>query len=187
MEKLHQDLSFSKTRKEELATGTNCADDTPKFPNIGSTVYRAPYACVSSVEDPCTRNLEFAKALPSSSDIGSTVKEIGKAHAPDIHTVIVDNNPEAAERTQVKESPKGFKRLLRFGKKNHTSGGAESNGASMNSMKQDDSATNAPLPSEVFTLKNLISQDETPTAGNVSQKSRLSLLSPFRSKTSEKR
>lgn len=179
------------SRLQELSnsheTGTNCADDTPKFANIGSTVYRAPYARVSSVEDPCTRNLEFAKALPSSSDIGSTVKEIGKAHAPDIHTVRVDNNPEAAERTQVKESPKGFKRLLRFGKKNHTSGGAESNGASMNSMKQDDSATNAPLPSEVFTLKNLISQDETPTAGNVSQKSRLSLLSPFRSKTSEKR
>ena len=99
-----------------MQTGTNCADDTPKFANIGSTVYRAPYARVSSVEDPCTRNLEFAKALPSSSDTGSTVKEIAKAHAPDIHTVRVDNNPEAAERTQVKESPKGFKRLLRFGK-----------------------------------------------------------------------
>ncbi|CAN4091101.1 unnamed protein product [Withania somnifera] len=179
------------SRLQELSnsheTGTNYADDTPKFANIGSTVYRAPYARVSSIEDPCTRNLEFVKAPPSSSDIGSTVKEIAKAYAPDIHTVRVDNNPEGAERTQVKESPKGFKRLLRLGKKNHTSVGAESNGASMNSIKQDDSATNATLPSEVFTLKNLISQDETPTAGNVSQKSRLSLLSPFRSKTSEKR
>ncbi|XP_060181901.1 COP1-interacting protein 7 [Lycium barbarum] len=168
-------------------TGTSYADDTPKFANIGSTVYRAPYARVSSIEDPCTRNLEFVKAPPSSSDTGSTVKEIAKAHAPDIHTVRVDNNPEAAEKTQVKESPKGFKRLLRFAKKNHTSAGAESNGTSMSSIKQDDSATNASLPGEVYTLKNLISQDETPTAGNVSQKSRLSLLSPFRSKTSEKR
>lgn len=179
------------SRLQELSnsheTGTSYADDTPKFANIGSTVYRAPYARVSSIEDPCTRNLEFVKAPPSSSDIRSTVKEIAKAYAPDIHTVRVDNNPEAAERTQVKESPKGFKRLLRLGKKNHTSAGAESNGASMNSIKQDDSATNASLPSEVFTLKNLISQDETPPAGNVSQKSRLSLLSPFRSKTSEKR
>lgn len=179
------------SRLQELSSsheaGTSYADDTPKFANIGSTVYRAPYARVSSIEDPCTRNLEFVKAPLSSSDTGSTVKEIAKVHTPDIHTVRVDNNTEAAERTQVKESPKGFKRLLRFGKKNHTSAGAESNGASMNSIKQNDSATNASLPSEVFTLKNLISQDETPTAGNVSQKSRLSLLSPFRSKTSEKR
>ncbi|KAJ8547220.1 hypothetical protein K7X08_010806 [Anisodus acutangulus] len=179
------------SRLQELSnsheTGTSYADDTPKFANIGSTVYRAPYARVSSIEDPCTRNLEFVKAPPSSSDTGSTVKEIAKAHAPDIHTVRVDNNPEAAEKTRAKESPKGFKRLLRFAKKNHTSSGAESNGASMNSIKQDDSATNASLPSEAYTLKNLISQDETPTAGNVSQKSRLSLLSPFRSKTSEKR
>lgn len=179
------------SRLQELSnsheTGTSYADDTPKFANIGGTVYHAPYARVSSIEDPCTRNMEFVKAPPSSSDIGSTVKEIAKAYAPDVHTVRADNNPEAAERTQVKESPKGFKRLLRFGKKNHTSAGAESNGASMNSIKQDDSATNASLPTEVYTLKNLISQDETPTAGNASQKSRLSLLSPFRSKTSEKR
>ncbi|XP_016504079.2 COP1-interacting protein 7-like [Nicotiana tabacum] len=167
--------------------GTSYADDTPKFANIGSTVYRAPYARVSSVEDPSTRNLEYVKAPPSSSDIASTVKEIAKAHAPDIHTIRVDNNPEAAEKTQLKESPKGFKRLLRFGKKNHSSAGAESDGATMNSVKQDDSAANASLPSEVYTLKNLISQDETPTGGNAPQKSRLSLLSPFRSKTSEKR
>ncbi|KAM3326789.1 COP1-interacting protein 7 [Capsicum chacoense] len=164
-------------RLQELSnaheTGTSYADDTPKFANIGSTAYRAPYARVSSIEDPCTRNLDFVKAPLSSSDTGSTVKEIAKAHAPDIHTVRVDDNPEAAERTQAKESPKGLKRLLRFGKKNHNSAGAESNGASMNSIRQDDNTTKASVPSEVFTLKNLISQDETPTAGNVSQKTRL--------------
>lgn len=139
-----------------MQAGTSYADDTPKFANIGSTVYRAPYARVSSIEDPCTRNLEFVKAPLSSSDTGSTVKEIAKVHTPDIHTVRVDNNTEAAERTQVKESPKGFKRLLRFGKKNHTSAGAESNGASMNSIKQNDSATNASLPSEGTDLSDLL-------------------------------
>ncbi|KAE8664823.1 Detected protein of confused Function [Hibiscus syriacus] len=48
---------------------------------------------------------------------------------------------------------------------------------------------NAVSSSEVHTLKNLISQDKTLTAGNTPQKSSrsFSLLSPFRSKTSEKK
>ncbi|XP_016582114.1 uncharacterized protein LOC107879617 [Capsicum annuum] len=100
------------------------------------------------MKDPCTKNLEFVRAPLLSSYTGSTVKEIAKAYAPDIHTVRVDNNSEAVEMTQAKESSKGLKRLLRFGKKNHNSAGAESNGASMNNIKQDDNATNAFMPSD---------------------------------------
>ncbi|KAM3282084.1 hypothetical protein P3S67_025729 [Capsicum chacoense] len=111
------------------------------------------------MKDPCTKNLEFVRAPLLSSYTGSTVKEIAKAYAPDIHTVRVDNNSEVVEMTQAKESSKGLKHLLRFGKKNHNSAGAESNGASMNSIKQDDNATNAFMPSEgnnVSDLLNLI-------------------------------
>ncbi|KAI8012655.1 hypothetical protein LOK49_LG06G02649 [Camellia lanceoleosa] len=100
--------------------------------------------------------------------------------------------PEAVEKPHVKDSPKGFRRLLKFGRKNHSSAGSElsveSDHASVNGSEVDDNATNAASSSEVHTLKNLISQDKTP-AGSTSKKSsrHFSLLSPFRSKTSAKK
>lgn len=105
----------------------------------------------------------------------------------------VDKNSGTSEKTPVKES-KGFKRLLKFGKKNHSSlsvdRSVDSECISVDGAEHDDNARNSASSSEVLTLKNLISQDETTTAGNASQKSsrHFSLLSPFwSSKTSEKK
>ena len=57
---------------------------------------------------------------------------------------------EAPEKAQVKESSKGFRRLLKFGKKKHTAAGdhsVESDNASGNS-EVDGNATNAASSSE---------------------------------------
>ncbi|KAA8548828.1 hypothetical protein F0562_000512 [Nyssa sinensis] len=174
---------------------TSCAEkELPKLSSIRNTEtpYQAPYARTSSTEDPCTGNSEYCKAPTSSLDIVTTCVETARAHVSDFKNLKLEKIPENLEKPQVKESSKGFRRLLKFGRKNHSSSAGdrtvESDTASVNGSEADDNATNT-ASSEVNTLKNLISQDETPTAGTTTQKSsrHFSLLSPFRSKTSEKK
>ncbi|KAL2469683.1 COP1-interacting protein-related [Abeliophyllum distichum] len=151
--------------------------------------YQAPYARVSSLEDPCTRNTDYGKAPSASSEMASRVKETAKARVLDVKTLRLDKNLDS---TQVKESSKGFRRLLKFGKKNHSSASVDysvkSGGASIDGFDEGAHSRNTASSSEVHTLKNLISQEETPTVGNASQKSsrHFSLL-PFWSKSSEKK
>lgn len=155
--------------------------------------YQAPYARVSSLDDPCTGNSEYGKAPPSSSEIVTTGTQTVKALVSDAGNLRLQKIPESLEKSQGKDSAKGFRRLLKFGRKNHSSGGSERSvefdNASLNSSEADDSGASNDSTSEVHTLKNLISQDETPPAGTTSQKSSrsFSLLSPFRSKSSEKK
>ncbi|KAK4539216.1 hypothetical protein RGQ29_031939 [Quercus rubra] len=142
---------------------------------------------------PCTGNSEYSKAPPVSSEIMTTGTEIVKALVSDSRNLRLEKIPESLEKPQVKESSKGIRRLLKFGRKNHSSAtgerNTESDNASVTGSEVDDSGTNSVSTSEVHTLKNLISQDETPTGGNTPQKSSrsFSLLSPFRSKNSEKK
>ncbi|CAK9165749.1 unnamed protein product [Ilex paraguariensis] len=175
---------------------TNYAEkELPKLTSITTAEksYQAPYARVSSLEDPCTGHSEYGKAPPASSAMVSTDVDTVKTHVSNVQSLKVEMIPEDMEKPRVKESSKGFRRLLKFGKKNHTSTAGdrsvESDIASVNGSEQDDAATNAAASGEVHTLKNLISRDETPNAGNSSQKAsrHFSLLSPFRSKTSEKK
>ncbi|PON94790.1 COP1-interacting protein-like protein [Trema orientale] len=159
--------------------------------DIAEKSYQAPYARVSSFEDPCTENSEYGKAAPVNSEPVATSSV--KVHISDARNLKLEKIPETLEKPQVKESSKGFRRLLKFGRKNHTSASgernSESDNVSVNGSEADDTATNNVVSSEVHTLKNLISQDETPTADATPQKSsrHFSLLSPFRSKTSEKK
>ncbi|XP_019181523.1 PREDICTED: uncharacterized protein LOC109176520 isoform X2 [Ipomoea nil] len=154
--------------------GTSYAEETPKFANIdlSGKPYQAPYACNSSVEEPCTRNSEYSKAPPAVSDLASA--EPTKAHANDAKTVRVYNSRDASAKTQVKEQPRGFRRLWKFCKKNQSLIASdktlESDSKSVNGLKQDDHATSTTSSSEACTLKNLISQDETPITGNAVQK-----------------
>ncbi|KAK9087335.1 hypothetical protein Syun_029729 [Stephania yunnanensis] len=156
--------------------------------NIDETrPYEAPYARTTSFADPCTTNSEYSKALPSNSmaalDMGST-----KAYVSDLTDMSsLEPIPESIEKPQGKESSKGFKRLLKFGRKTADSSGNEhdldSDKLSINGSQHATSSA-----CEVHTLKNLISQDETPTAGTAQKVSRpFSLLSTFRSKTNEKK
>ncbi|MED6113772.1 hypothetical protein PIB30_073984 [Stylosanthes scabra] len=154
--------------------------------------YQAPYARVSSLEDPSTRNTEYGKAVPTILETTAVGVETIKAHVSDTRNSTLEKIPEAVEKPQVKESSKGFGRLFKFGKKSHSSANSghniESDNLSNDGAEADEIGTNG-SSNEVHTLKNLISQDETPTTSSTQQKSSrsFSLLSPFRSKNSEKK
>nr|GMD59767.1 COP1-interacting protein 7 [Ipomoea batatas] len=171
--------------------GTSYAEETPKFANIdlSGKPYQPPYAHNSSIEEPCTRNSEYSKAPPAVSDLASA--EPTKAHANDAKTVRVYNSRDASAKTQLKEQPRGLRRLWKCGKKNQSLIASdkilESDSKSVNGLQQDDHATSTTSSSEAYTLKNLLSQDETPITGNAVQKSRhFSLLPPFWSRSEKK-
>ncbi|XP_039040255.1 uncharacterized protein LOC120178497 [Hibiscus syriacus] len=117
----------------------------------------------------------------------TTNSENVRALVADTNNLRLEKIPEVLDRPQVKDSSKGFRRLLKFGKKNHSS--ARSKHSIDSSGEAEELVPNAASSSEVHLLKNLISQDETPTADTTPQKSSrsFSMLSPFRSKTSEKK
>ncbi|KAL6954946.1 hypothetical protein U1Q18_044388 [Sarracenia purpurea var. burkii] len=157
--------------------------------------YQAPYARVSSLEDSCSENSEYGK-VPSTNLETVTMgvgTETAQAKVSGFENLKLAKIPEILEKPQVKESQKGFRRLLKFGKKNHSSAADEqsvvSDSARVNISEVEGNATNGATSSEVHTLKNLLSQDETPATEATSQKSsrHFSILSPFRSKASEKK
>ncbi|XP_056168859.1 COP1-interacting protein 7 [Syzygium oleosum] len=153
--------------------------------------YQAPYARVSSLEDPCMGNTEYGKAIPTSYEFKTVCPESIKFRISDTDNLKIEKMPETVDK-QSKESTKGFRRLLKFGRKGSsstTSGVNEADNGSVSESDADDHATHSASSIEVSTLKNLISQDETPTAVNTPKKSsrHFSLLSPFRSKNSEKK
>lgn len=169
--------------------------DPPNFASntVSEQSYRAPYARISSLEDPCTRRTEYGKAPLASSGLPPRAEETLKAHVPDVKALKMDENQVNSEKTSVKESSKGLRRLLKFGKKNHSSSSVDrsvdSECTSGDGTERDGNPRKVTSTGEVHTLKNLISQDETSTDGNAPQKTsrHFSLLSPFRSKTSEKK
>nr|KYP38067.1 hypothetical protein KK1_040714 [Cajanus cajan] len=192
-----KETSESQSHLQPISTEVKM-DNTEKEPSKSSSLsiagetYHAPYARVSSMEDPSTRNSEYGKATPTSLEAAAIGMETVKAHVYNIGNSTLEKIPEANEKPQVKESSsKGFRRLLKFGKKSHSSAAernTESDNASVEGSEVDEIGTSG-SSNEVHTLKNLISQDETPTASTSQQKSSrsFSLLSPFRSKNSEKK
>lgn len=149
------ELGQEQVKKNSVAenTGTSSSD-------------QAPYASVSSFEDPSTRNSEYAKAPRSNSGLGTE-----KAYISDFNNFKLEKIPEILQKPQ----PTGFRRLLKLGKKSHTHSDTSTGNAS-----QPDTAH---LSAQVHTLKTLISEDQT------SQKPsrHFSLLSTFRGKTTEKK
>ncbi|XP_044500034.1 COP1-interacting protein 7-like [Mangifera indica] len=189
--------SQEKPSSYEVMTGNsgNSEKESPKFSGINDSEkpYKAPFARVSSMEDPCTTNSEYGRAPATNIQIVATGTETVKAHVSDSKSLKLEKIPEALDKPLIKESSKGFRRLLKFGKKNHSSATSDRNSESDNfsvyGSEADDVGTNLAFSSEVHTLKTLISQDETPIPAATPQKpSRtFSLLSPFRSKNSEKK
>ncbi|KAF4349331.1 hypothetical protein G4B88_003163 [Cannabis sativa] len=160
--------------------------------NIAEKQYQAPYARVSSFEDRTEKSVVISKAAVNVNPEPVATSSV-KAHVLDTRNLKLEKIPETLEKPQVKESSKGFRRLLKFGRKNNSSSAgertSESDNISVNGSEVDDTATNTAVSNEVHTLKNLISQDETPTANTTPQKPsrHFSLLSPFRSKSSDKK
>eukprot|EP00257_Ricinus_communis_P021214 XP_015580644.1 COP1-interacting protein 7 isoform X1 [Ricinus communis] len=189
----HQLPAISSAYKATTENVSNVEKEVPNTSRItiSEKPYQAPFARVSSLEDPSTRNSDYGKAPPTSLETVTAGMETFKAQISDPKSVKLEKIPEALDKSQTKESSKGFRRLLKFGKKSHATSdrNAESDSVSLNGSEADDNVANIASSSEVHTLKNLISQDETPTASITPQKTsrHFSLLSPFRSKTSEKK
>ncbi|XP_022760301.1 COP1-interacting protein 7-like [Durio zibethinus] len=194
---LNEDHIQQRPQAYEVQKGnvSNTEKESSKFTSSSATEnpYQAPFARVSSLEDPCTEISEYGRAPPISTQAAATESESVRALVANTKNLKLEKIPEVLDKPQVKESSKGFRRLLKFGRKNHSSATSEHSmdpdSVSVNGSEADELVANTASSSEVHTLKNLISQDETPTAGNTPQKSSrsFSLLSPFRSKNSEKK
>ncbi|KAM0944966.1 hypothetical protein DsansV1_C10g0097511 [Dioscorea sansibarensis] len=158
-------------------------------PNMTKKTYQAPYARATSLEDPGTDNLE-CKGTVSAVKHERTLMGSGstKARVPDWPTsVSVEQIQDAVEKPRSRESPKGFRKLFKFGKKNQSSASSDHNLESDSCSNLDDSTMPA-ASTEVHSLKNLISQDEAENGVSPHKVSRpFSILSPFRTKTQEKK
>ncbi|GMH28510.1 hypothetical protein Nepgr_030353 [Nepenthes gracilis] len=179
-----------KGKSHFIEAGTaNCEKVLPNISSISITEepYQAPYARISSLEDPCTVKSKYGKALPMSLELATAGVETNTVHIPDSHRKNLDNMLEASNKPMRKESSKGLRGLLKFGKKNHNSTTVESNAendqASLDDSKAGGDTTCAGVSGEVYTLKNLISVAETSSSSSTTpQKSSrtFSLFSPFK-------
>ncbi|KAK6161255.1 hypothetical protein DH2020_004636 [Rehmannia glutinosa] len=126
----------------------------PNFANITTAEKpnQDPSACVSSVEDPCTGHLECGKAPHVSSEPMSRVDKTVQEHVPHRKTLKMDQNSVISDKKIPKESSKGLRRLLKFGKKNHTSSlvnqSFDSDCMSIDGTERDDNARNTASTSE---------------------------------------
>ncbi|KAK9724287.1 hypothetical protein RND81_05G061300 [Saponaria officinalis] len=187
MKEIDCEPSSQEVKGHLYATVNEPEEVSPNVPNVGTAEepYQAPYARVSSTEDRCMAESEYGKALPTSL--------FTAAAGAQTTTVLVSNDQRqessisqaASGKHQRKESSKGFKRLLMFGKRN--SAGSESSIEldKATSSGVDDTALRG-SSSEVFTLKNLLTQEESSSAPKKSSRT-FSLLSPFKSKNAEKK
>ncbi|KAL2921311.1 COP1-interacting protein 7 [Bienertia sinuspersici] len=166
-------------------------NDVAETERVSPTVpYQAPYARVSSIEDPCMGDSNYEKAPPSV-DMAATGVQTTKVHVSDTQRPGLAKISEAdSGKYQGKESSKGLKRLLMFGKKSSaaTERNIESDKVATNASTTVDNGSNG-SSSEVFTVKHLLTHDDSSSNDTTSKKpSRpFSLLSHFRSKTSSEK
>ncbi|CAJ1967062.1 unnamed protein product [Sphenostylis stenocarpa] len=191
------ETSDNKSQVQSISSKVK-TNDIEKEPSKSSTIhitektYPAPHARVSSLEDCCTQSSEYVKAPFASLDGASIGMETFiRSRVSDSRNSTLEKIPEVIEKPHVKESSKGLRRLLKFGKKNHDSPPAagrnkESDNASIDGSEANEIGKNG-SPNEVHTLRNLISRDETPPNATPQTSSRsFSLLSPFRSNKGKK-
>ncbi|KAF9677736.1 hypothetical protein SADUNF_Sadunf08G0138400 [Salix dunnii] len=112
---------------------------------IGERAHSTSYARVSSLEYSRTGNSEYGKASPSSLKTDSAGTDTIKPYVSDLKSSKLEEIPEALEKPHTKESLKGFRQLLKFGRKSHTAGkrNAEINHVSLNGSKTDDNAASS--------------------------------------------
>ncbi|KAE8712410.1 COP1-interacting protein-related, putative isoform 3 [Hibiscus syriacus] len=194
LDKQHLVQQRSPAYEVQKVNASNTEKELPRVTSSSVTrkPYEAPFARVSSSEPTQTEVPENSRASPTRLQATVTEPESVRARVADSKNLKLEKIPEVSDKPQVKESSKGFRRLLKLGRKNHSSATSEPlinlDGVSVNGSMADELAANPASSSKVRTLKNLLSQDENPTAGSTPKKSvrSFSLLSPFKSKTSEK-
>ncbi|KAM7258234.1 hypothetical protein ACFE04_013975 [Oxalis oulophora] len=143
-----------------IANSSEKESQKPTNIGIAEKPYCAPLAQVSSSEDSCSVNVECRRMET----------EPVKVQVPDSTNMKLERISEACDNSKPhhKES-KGFRRLLKFGKKNHSSatGECESDNVSVSGSEADESVRNTGSSTQgnvSVTLKNLISQDESPSS-----------------------
>ena len=125
-----------------------CLGSEPqKFSNLTVTEksYQAPYARVTSLEDPAAPNLGYGGVPASESEMAAEHAENGSitVHVSGFkNSSLTDITHETHEKPRSKES-KGFRKLLKFGRKSHGSASGEGNLDSDASSVDDPTVTAA--------------------------------------------
>ncbi|CAL0316707.1 unnamed protein product [Lupinus luteus] len=193
MDIIDEEITENQSHLQSVSTvveidNTEKETSKPSSISVGEETYRASCAQVS-LEDPSTRNTEYGNAVPTRLEDAAIRMATVKAHVFDIRystletiTEAIEEIPEAIEKPRIKDSSKGFKRLLKFGRKSLSSATAghnmKSDNVSIDGSEADEIGPNSSF-SEVYSLKNLISEDETPTASRTQQKCKHSLHAQF--------
>lgn len=133
---------------------SNTEKELSKFTSSSVTEkpYQAPLARVSSSEDPCTEVSDHARAPPTRLQAAVKESEGVRARVADSKNLKLEKIPEVPDKHKVKESPKGIRRLLKFGRKNHSSATSEysieSDSVGVNDSPTDEFVTNRASTSE---------------------------------------
>lgn len=119
--------------------------------NVDEKPYQAPYARVSSLEESCTRNSEYGRAPPASTQTDTV--DIGpSALLSDSKSSKLDKIPETLLKPQIKDSSKGLRRLLKFGRKSNSSAtgerSVESDNTSLDGSEADELVVTTAASSE---------------------------------------
>ncbi|KAL1084342.1 hypothetical protein V6Z11_D09G258400 [Gossypium hirsutum] len=127
VDKEHQIQPKPQAYEIQKGNVSNTDKELSKFTSTSVTEkqYQAPLARVSSLEDPCTEISEYDKAPPTSMQVATTDSQNVRALVADTKNLKLEKIPEVLDKSQVKESSKGFRRLLKFGKRNHSSARSE--------------------------------------------------------------
>ncbi|MBA0612488.1 hypothetical protein Godav_013084 [Gossypium davidsonii] len=152
----HEHLTQQRSQAYEVqkVNVNNTEKELSKFTSSSVTKkpYQAPLARVSSSEDPCSEVSDHAIAPPTRLQAASKESESVRARVADSKNLKLEKIPEVPDKHQVKESPKGIRRLLKFGRKNHSSATSEhrieSDSAGVNDSPADEFVTNRASTSE---------------------------------------
>ncbi|KAG1353956.1 putative COP1-interacting protein 7 [Cocos nucifera] len=143
-------------------------EEPQKFSNttVIEKPYQAPYARTTSLEDPIASNEEYAQVPPVlNSEMATMHSKSIKARVPNfaMGSNFVDHMNESCEKPRSKET-KGFRKLLKFGRKSHNSATGEGNQES-DASSVDEHTLAAASSNDVHMLKNLISRDDSHAGG----------------------
>ncbi|URD80581.1 hypothetical protein MUK42_18665 [Musa troglodytarum] len=160
--------------------------------------YQAPSSRSTPLDDPVTTNLgNDGGQHTSESEMVAICAVDTMTSISNFENLSLGGQPhETYEKPRGKEL-KGFRKLLKFGRKSHGSALGEGN-IDSDASSVDDQTVGVASSNDVHILKNLIAQDDTNAGGTpakvllkdlilVAVSRPFSLLSPFRSKNSEKK
>lgn len=102
-------------------------DGSQNFPkSVTENLYKAPHARATSMEDAAASNLEDYVASSVQSELAPIRTESIRARVRFSDSSLMDQSGNSFEKPKSKES-KGFRKLLKFGRKSHSSASDEVN------------------------------------------------------------